>query len=180
MQLAPLGGPIPHVEIKPSAELVVVDIVLRDGAPGRNYDVVLEKAATREPIWSAKLPTIVSPSGDARLVFDLPVQRLEPGMYSLVVSSTPPAPSIGSTMSSRPVSRNRWFPPRLRAFFPIECRAWLLRKNENLLRISEHLKLSLYGLTMRHGVTATKWLFRGERVSAQNRTSDRFPLFRLL
>jgi len=85
----------------------VVDIALRDGAPGRNYDVVLEKAATREPIWSAKRSTIVSPSGDARLVFDLPVQRLEPGMYSLVVSSTPPAPSIGSTMSSGPVSRNR-------------------------------------------------------------------------
>lgn len=87
-----LGGPIPYVEIKPSAELVVVDIALRDGSPGHNYDVVVEKSATREPIWSAKLPSIVSPSGDARLVFDLPVQRVEPGRYSLVVSSTPPGP----------------------------------------------------------------------------------------
>jgi len=87
------GGPIPYAEIKPSAELVAVDVAIRDGAPGSNYDVVLEKAGASEPIWSAKLPTIVSPSGDARLVFDLPVQRLEPGRYALVVSSTPPGPS---------------------------------------------------------------------------------------
>ena len=88
-----IGGPIPYVEIKPSAELVVVDIALRDGVSGRDYDVVLAKAGATEPIWSAKLPSIISPSGDARLVFDLPVQGVESGRYSLVVTSMLPGRS---------------------------------------------------------------------------------------
>jgi hypothetical protein len=88
-----LGGPIPYVEIKPSAELVVVDLALRDVVSGRDYDVVLTKKGAKEPTWSAKLPPIISPSGGARLVFDLPVQGVESGTYRLVVSSTLPGPS---------------------------------------------------------------------------------------
>ena len=87
------GGPIPYVEIKPSTELALVDIALRGGVSGRAYDVVLEKVGAKEPIWSARMPSIISPSGDARLVFDLPVQGVGSGRYSLVVSSTLPGPS---------------------------------------------------------------------------------------
>ncbi len=86
------GGPIPYVEIKPSTELALVDIALRDGV-SRSYDFVLKKTGAKEPIWSAKLQSIISPSGDARLVFDLPVQGVESGRYSLFVSSTLPGPS---------------------------------------------------------------------------------------
>lgn len=84
------GGPTPYIEMKPSTELALVDIALPGGVSGPIYDVVLQKAGATEPIWAAKLPCIVSTSGDARLVFDLPVQGLESGRYSLLVSSTLP------------------------------------------------------------------------------------------
>jgi len=87
------GGPIPYVEIKPSTELVLIDVALRVGESALAYDVVLEKSGANERIWSATLPSIISPSGDARVVFDLPVQGLESGRYSLVVSSTLPGSS---------------------------------------------------------------------------------------
>lgn len=80
------GGQIPYVEIKPSTELAVIDLALRSKASGNIYDVVLQKTGGMEPIWAAKLPGVTSPSGDARLVFDLPVQGIEPGRYSLKVS----------------------------------------------------------------------------------------------
>jgi hypothetical protein len=88
-----LGEPIPYVEIKPSAELALVDIGLRSCVSGHAYDVVLEKAGGGEPLWAARLPCIMSLSGDARLVFELPVQGVESGRYSLVVSSTLPGSS---------------------------------------------------------------------------------------
>lgn len=79
---------IPYVEIKPSTEHALIDLALGGGVNGEAYDVGLKKAGTMESIWSAKLPCVVSPTGDARLVFDLPVQGLTSGRYSLIVSST--------------------------------------------------------------------------------------------
>lgn len=88
-----VGEAVRSLDIKPSTELALLDLALRRGVNGDIYNVVLKKAGAMEPIWSARLPTIISLSGDARLVFDMPVQGLETGRYSLVVSSMTAGPS---------------------------------------------------------------------------------------
>jgi len=77
---------IPYLEISPSIQRIIVEIALQDGAM-RSYSVRVETAAGGEPIWSATLFPIRSDSGDARLLFDLPAQRVESGAYSVVVAT---------------------------------------------------------------------------------------------
>jgi hypothetical protein len=80
---------IPNIEIKPSAQRIVVEIAL----PGRSsgpFDVMLEARGKNQPIWAARLLPLVSASGDARLVFDIPVQEVASDVYSFVVSSSLP------------------------------------------------------------------------------------------
>jgi hypothetical protein len=80
---------IPNIEIKPSAERVVVEIALPGHSPGP-FDVLLEERGKNQPIWTARLLPLVSASGDARLVFDIPVQGVASDVYSFVVSSSLP------------------------------------------------------------------------------------------
>ncbi len=77
---------IPYLEISPSIQRIIVEIALQDGAM-RTYNVRVETAAGGEPIWSATLFPIRSDSGDARLLFDVPAQRIESGAYSVVVAT---------------------------------------------------------------------------------------------
>jgi hypothetical protein len=81
---------IPHVEIDSSTRRIIVDIALQAGASGP-YDVRLESKGGGEPLWSARLLPLISPTGDARLVFDMPAQGIKSGVYSFVVSGTSPA-----------------------------------------------------------------------------------------
>lgn len=80
---------IPHVEIKSSTQRIIVDIALQDGASG-SYDVRLEPKGGKGPFWSTRLLPLMSPTGDARLVFDLPTRGIESTVYSFVVSSATP------------------------------------------------------------------------------------------
>ena len=80
---------IPNIEINPSTQRIVVEIAL----PGRSsgpFDVMLEARGKNQPIWAARLLPLVSASGDARLVFDIPVQGVASDVYSFVVSSSLP------------------------------------------------------------------------------------------
>ena len=80
---------IPNIEIKPSAQRIVVEIALPGRSPGP-FDVMLEARGKNQPIWTARLLPLVSASGDARLVFDIPVQVVASDVYSFVVSSSLP------------------------------------------------------------------------------------------
>jgi hypothetical protein len=82
---------IPNIEIKPSDQRIVVEIALPGRSPGP-FDVMLEARGKNQPIWAARLLPLVSASGDARLVFDIPVQGVASDVYSFVVSS----PLLGS------------------------------------------------------------------------------------
>ena len=84
---------IPHIEIKPSTQRIMVEIALQGHSPGP-FDVHLETKAGNGPIWSARLLPLVSSSGDTRLVFDLPAQGMKSDVYSFLVSS--PLPGSGS------------------------------------------------------------------------------------
>jgi hypothetical protein len=81
------GTRIPQVEIKSSTRRIIVDIALQGGASGP-YDVRLETKEGKGPLWSARLLPIVAPTGDARLVFDVPARGIESDAYSFVVSSS--------------------------------------------------------------------------------------------
>jgi hypothetical protein len=80
------GTQDPHIEIKPSTQRIIVEIALQSGVSG-SYDVRLETKEGKGPIWSARLLPLVSASGDAQLVFLLPVQGIKSGDYSFAVSS---------------------------------------------------------------------------------------------
>ena len=80
---------VPNIEIKPSAQRIVVEIALQGRSSGP-YDVMLEAQGKNEPIWAARLLPLVSVTGDARLVFDMPAQGLASDVYSFVVSSSLP------------------------------------------------------------------------------------------
>jgi anti-sigma factor RsiW len=78
---------IPNIEINPSTQRIVVEIALPGRSPGP-FDVILEARGNNQPIWTARLLPLVSASGDARLVFDIPVQGVASDVYSFVVSSS--------------------------------------------------------------------------------------------
>ena len=78
--------PIPQVKIKSSTRRIIVEIALQ-GGPSGPYDVRLETKEGKGPLWSARLSPLISSSGDARLLFDLPSRGIESDVYSLVVSS---------------------------------------------------------------------------------------------
>jgi anti-sigma factor RsiW len=80
---------IPNVEITPRAQRIVVEIALPGHSPGP-FDVMLEAREKSQAIWAARLLPLVSASGDARLVFDIPVQGVASDVYSFVVSSSLP------------------------------------------------------------------------------------------
>ena len=80
---------IPHIEIQPSTQRIVVEIALQGRSPGP-FDVMLEAQGKNEPIWAARLLPLVSASGDARLVFDIPAQGMASDVYTFVVSSSLP------------------------------------------------------------------------------------------
>jgi hypothetical protein len=84
---------IPEVEIKSSTRRIIVDVALQGHVSGP-YDVRLERSSGEGPFWSAKLLPLISGTGDARLLFDLPAQDLKSGIYSVVVS--PAALAMGS------------------------------------------------------------------------------------
>ena len=83
------AGASPHVELKPSTQRIIVEIALPRGATG-SYDVRLEANGKTAALWSATLSPLVSSSGDARLMFDVPTRGIESGVYSFVVSSSLP------------------------------------------------------------------------------------------
>lgn len=77
---------VPTIEITSSTERIFVEIALANASRG-SYKVQLESRHGTGPLWEAKLLPLFSPSGDARMVFDLPARVLQPGAYSLLVSS---------------------------------------------------------------------------------------------
>jgi hypothetical protein len=79
----------PNIEITPSSTRIVVEIALPGRSPGP-FDVMLETRGKNQPIWTARLLPLVSASGDARLVFDIPAQGVASDVYSFVVSSSLP------------------------------------------------------------------------------------------
>ena len=83
-------GDIAEVESVSTTQRIMVELALEHAASGP-YHVRLEKAGTL--IWSASLLPLVSPSGDARLVFDLPAKLMEANNYNFIVSSGGGAPS---------------------------------------------------------------------------------------
>lgn len=83
------GVQLPDVELRPSTQRITVEIALT-GAGARKYSVYLDSQEGAAPLWSAKLLPITSPSGDARLVFDLPAQCLKAGVNSIVISQEIP------------------------------------------------------------------------------------------
>lgn len=80
---------IPSIEINPSVQRIVVEIALPGRRPG-TFDVTLEARGKSQPIWTARMLPLVSASGDARLVFDIPAQGVASDVYSFVVSSSLP------------------------------------------------------------------------------------------
>jgi len=80
---------IPHIDLNPSTQRIIVEIALPDGTSGP-YDVRLATKDEKGAIWSAKLLPLVSPSGDARLMFDVPAQGIQSGVSSFVVTSSHP------------------------------------------------------------------------------------------
>jgi len=84
---------IPQVKIKSSTRRIIVDVALQGHVSGP-YDVRLETSTGEGPFWSAKLLPLISRTGDARLLFDLPAQDLKSSVYSIVVS--PAALAMGS------------------------------------------------------------------------------------
>ena len=83
------GTELSHIEIDSSTQRIIVEIALPGVAPGP-YDVRLETKGEKGPMWSARLLPLVSPSGDSRLMFDVPAQSFESGVSSFVVSSSRP------------------------------------------------------------------------------------------
>jgi len=80
---------IPQIDLDldSSTQRVVVEIALQHAGSGP-YDVRLESKAGENPMWSAKLLPIISSTGDARLVFDVPARTFQSDTYSFVVSSS--------------------------------------------------------------------------------------------
>jgi hypothetical protein len=81
------GVQVPSLEIKPETKRIIVEIALSDPV-SVPYEIELESKGSI-PVWKAKLLPIVSASGDARLVFDVPGKLLEQGHYSFLVASLP-------------------------------------------------------------------------------------------
>jgi hypothetical protein len=77
---------IPQIDLRSSMQRVLVEIALQHAGSGP-YDVRLESKTGANPIWSAKLLPIISSTGDARLVFDLPARTFQSDIYSFAVSS---------------------------------------------------------------------------------------------
>jgi hypothetical protein len=84
-----VSSQIPQLEIKSSTRRIIVEIAVQGGVPGP-YDVSLETAGGKGPLWSATLLALISPSGDAKLVFDVPTQGIESDVYSFVISLASP------------------------------------------------------------------------------------------
>jgi hypothetical protein len=80
------GPQIPRVEIKTSTQRLMVEIALEGVASG-SYDVRLETKAGNGPLWSARLVPMISTTGGARLVFEVPARTIESDVYSFAVSS---------------------------------------------------------------------------------------------
>lgn len=80
---------IPQVQIESSTRRIIVEIALQ-GSVSSSYDVHLETRDGKGPLWSARVGPVISPAGDARLLFDLPTLGIESNVYSFVVSSGSP------------------------------------------------------------------------------------------
>lgn len=107
-----------HVQIKPSTQRIIVDIALQDGSAGP-YDVRLETKSGRGSAWSARLLPLVSASGDARLVFDVPAQGIESGIYSFVVSSSGPGGGALKYYDFQAVTKSAALDPVKWEFLPL-------------------------------------------------------------
>jgi hypothetical protein len=81
---------IPQVQIKSSTQRIIVEIALQSAA-SIPYDVRLETKKGERSLWSARLLPLISSSGDARLVFDVPAGAFQSDVYSFAVSSASPA-----------------------------------------------------------------------------------------
>ena len=81
---------IPQVQIKSSTQRIIVEVALQSAA-SVPYDVRLETKKGERPLWSARLLPLISSSGDARLVFDVPAHVFQSDVYFFVVSLASPA-----------------------------------------------------------------------------------------
>lgn len=85
------GVDVPQLDIKGETQRIVVELALPDPA-SVSYEIALESQGGT-PVWKATLLPIVSASGDARLVFDVPGKLLAPGHYSFGVTTLSPTNS---------------------------------------------------------------------------------------
>jgi len=81
---------IPRLVVKPSTQRIVVEIALAKVGTVA-YEVRLESKSAKTPLWKATLLPIFSPTGDARLMFDVPARGIQSDIYSFVVASLPSA-----------------------------------------------------------------------------------------
>ena len=81
------GPKIPLIEIASSTQRLIVEIALQSAGP-TPYNVRLETKSGAGPLWTAKLLPLISPAGDARLVFDVPATKINSDVYSFAVSSS--------------------------------------------------------------------------------------------
>ena len=77
----------PKIEVKASTRRLLVEIASPSAGSGR-FDVQLQSKEGNTPLWSARISPLLSDSGDARLVFDVPAEKIKSGIYSFAVMST--------------------------------------------------------------------------------------------
>ena len=81
---------LPAIEVNAATRRIIVDIPLQSS--GGTYEVRLENKSGGTALWSAKLSPLISNTGDARLLFDVPGSALQSdGVYSFVITPVPPA-----------------------------------------------------------------------------------------
>jgi hypothetical protein len=76
---------IPEILVKAATRRIAVDVPLQSSSSS-SYEVRLENQGGGVPLWSAKVSSLISSTGDARLVFDVPSSSIQSGAYSFVIT----------------------------------------------------------------------------------------------
>ena len=80
---------LPQILIKAATRRLAVDVPLQSSSG--SYEVRLENKGGSTALWTARVSPLVSNTGDARLVFDVPASEIQSGVYSIVVTPIAPA-----------------------------------------------------------------------------------------
>jgi hypothetical protein len=81
---------LPAVEVSSATRRIIVDIPLQNSSGA--YEVRLQNKSAGTSLWSARLSALISNTGDARLLFDVPGSAVpSDGIYSFVITPVSPA-----------------------------------------------------------------------------------------